>query len=126
MPNPSRNFIYFLIFSCSFFMLSLQIFLCSLLRIYVQMTFFAVSFAFLGLSSAGVYSYFKFKANKEMPSLSVFAKYFNLFGLFFIHYFIIWTILQSGFVDDLMNKIILEKKGGFLNLLEVNFLLFII
>ena len=90
------------------------------------MTFFAVSFAFLGLSSAGVYSYFKFKANKEMPSLSVFAKYFNLFGLFFIHYFIIWTILQSGFVDDLMNKIILEKKGGFLNLLEVNFLLFII
>ncbi|MGE0267484.1 MAG: hypothetical protein AB7S78_03360 [Candidatus Omnitrophota bacterium] len=86
MKSHSGRSVYILIFSLSFFILSLQIYLSSLLRFLVQLPFYAISFAFLGLSSAGVFTFIYFNKKQNRMSPVYLAGLFHAFNLSLLFY----------------------------------------
>lgn len=115
---------YWVIFTLSFLILSLQLLLSSLFRVYLHLPFLSISFAFLGLSSAGVYAYFH-SDQKKIVSPSKYISYsITLFGLanflFFTLVFPIQQFLRSVKVNSLLeNKDLLSSDLLKLYLLDI-------
>lgn len=86
MKSLSGRSVYILIFSLSFFILSLQIYLSSLLRFLVQLPFYAISFAFLGLSSAGVFTFIFFNKKQNRMSAPYLSGLFHAFNISLLFY----------------------------------------
>lgn len=90
MLPPKR--IYLVIFCISFLILSLQIILCLLLNVLAYLPYFAISFAFLGLTVAGVFSYLKYY-NSQFPADEAFlAKKILAVGINILFYLLIINV----------------------------------
>jgi len=104
--------IYFILFSLSLMVLSLQIVLAFFLKFIVLSPFFAISYAFLGLSTSGVFFYLRyFNRNKLNPRFHI-SFFANISGLLLLLYLCLikyLSILKSNSVEKLAEKIVEQK-----------------
>ena len=113
------RFKYTFIFAVSFTILCLQLWLSSLLRYLVQMPFYAISFAFLGLSSAGIYTYLRFR-DKDHPNPNGYiVNLANCFGASLLFYSVYGFELTRRLGLDRSNVLKSEEaREGFSRLLD--------
>jgi len=123
MKSKPINKSYIIIFFLSFLVLSLQIVLSSLLRVYLKLPFFSISFAFLGLSSAGIYSYLKLDKKTPEELMQKLSPCINKFGILFLLYFV-FIFKDQVFHRKIFKSFFVENSGSFnfLYLLDSMFL----
>jgi len=89
MKNSSHNYALVTIFTASFLILTVQIILSSFLRTYLKLPFLSITFAFLGLSSAGVFAFLKYRNQSDEEILQKLPLLITIFGLLLAFYFCI-------------------------------------
>jgi len=105
----SNEKIYLIIFYLSFLILTLQVILSSLLRVYLKLPFFSITFAFLGLTSAGIYSYLVLDKQPEHELDAKLPFYLIAFGLLFLLYFTLIFKANVSWYNIFVEKIIKEN-----------------
>lgn len=121
MLNNSR-LTFLLIFAFSCIILTLQVYLSALLRTYLKLPFLSISFAFLGISAAGVYAYIKYSAKKITPSLPHLAKYLDIFGVLLMAYFIVLFPATMNYRINYFLKLSANGDLPFVDLLKIIFI----
>lgn len=121
MKNDSKlSFLLIFCFSC--IILTLQVYLSALLRTYLKLPFLSISFAFLGISAAGVYSYIRFSVKKKAPALSSLAKYLDIFGALLLLYFVFLFPLTMEYRINYFLNLTADGNLPFLKLLKIIFM----
>ncbi|MCA9393822.1 MAG: hypothetical protein KC900_06430 [Candidatus Omnitrophica bacterium] len=94
----------------SFIILILQIILASYLRAYLKLPFLSVSFAFLGLSSAGLVAYYYFRDLTLKQLLFKVQALLQVFGILLIFYFCYFfqNTIQSQ-INPLVNLVLQDQ-----------------
>ena len=94
----------------SFIILILQIILASYLRAYLKLPFLSVSFAFLGLSSAGLVAYYYFRDLTLPQLLFKVQALLQVFGILLIFYFCYFfqNTIQSQ-INPLVNLVLQDQ-----------------
>lgn len=111
--NKSVKEFPFVLFLLSFLVLTVQIVLSAFLRVYLKLPFLAITFAFLGLSSAGVYTFWKYGKSSSEDMLKRIPSYINTFGILLFFYFtVIAIVLLSYQSSNLMEATLNYKESG--------------
>jgi len=110
MKISSNKYAFVTVFISSFLILTVQIILSSFLRAYLKLPFLSITFAFLGLSSAGVFVFLKYHDRSGEEILRKLPSLINSFGIFLIIYFCVVFQYSVGEQFDAIS--FLSTKAG--------------
>ncbi|MGE0267391.1 MAG: hypothetical protein AB7S78_02895 [Candidatus Omnitrophota bacterium] len=104
-----------ILFLLSFLVLTVQIVLSAFLRVYLKLPFLSITFAFLGLSSAGVYAFWKYKNVPAAEMLKRIPSFIHTFGVLLFFYFTVIAIaLLSLQASNSMEAVFNYQETGVL------------